>query len=165
MKIVNPLYDKAFKYLMENKRYAKKVLSVILDTEIVELSVGQQETIVPDDKRHFTLFRLDFTAVIKDANGTEEKVLVELQKSKFPTDIQRFRNYLGANYLSPMPKKHGETKEKTVYPIITVYILGYELDDLPYLAVTVNRDIINSIDKKRLPIITPPYHHQLHQRI
>lgn len=37
MQIVNPLYDKAFKYLMENERLAKKVISVILDEEIEEL--------------------------------------------------------------------------------------------------------------------------------
>lgn len=31
MKIINPLYDRAFKYLMENERLAKKVISVLLD--------------------------------------------------------------------------------------------------------------------------------------
>jgi len=51
MKIVNPLYDKAFKDLMENNRWAKKVLSVLLDQEIEELALGQQEPLVADDKR------------------------------------------------------------------------------------------------------------------
>jgi len=145
MKIVNPLYDKAFKYLMENNRLAKKVLEVILDTEIIELSLGQQETVVPDEKRGFTLFRLDFKALIKKPDGTQEKILIELQKSKFDTDIKRFRNYLGANYISLHEKE--STNEEPDYPIITIYILGYNLNDLPYLAVTVNNHIIDASTK------------------
>ncbi|NCU33100.1 MAG: hypothetical protein EOM23_09270, partial [Candidatus Moranbacteria bacterium] len=94
MKIINPLYDKAFKYLMENEKFARKVLSVILDVDIKEVSLGQQETLFLDEKRQLTLFRLDFKAVIKDADGSTKTVLIELQKSKYPTDIQRFRNYL-----------------------------------------------------------------------
>jgi len=145
MKIVNPLYDKAFKYLMENNRLAKKVLEVILETEILELSLGQQETVVPDEKRGFTLFRLDFKAVIRKADGSQEKILIELQKSKFDTDIKRFRNYLGANYISISDKE--STNEESEYPIVTIYILGYKLEDLPYLAVTVNNQIIDSSTK------------------
>jgi len=36
MKIANPLYDHAFKYLMSNDRLARKVLSVILEKEVPE---------------------------------------------------------------------------------------------------------------------------------
>ena len=64
MKIINPLYDKAFKYLMENNKFAKKVLSVILDVEVEEVSLENQETVLPSDMRRLTLFRLDFKAVI-----------------------------------------------------------------------------------------------------
>ncbi len=156
MKIINPLYDKAFKYLMENNKFAKKVLSVILDQEVVEVTLGHQETVFPDEKRRLTLFRLDFHAVIREADGNYKTVLIELQKSKFSTDIQRFRNYLGANYMS-------KSKNQTVvnepvahyhsaYPIITIYILGYNLDDLPHMAVTVNRDIFDSVSKEKIEV-------------
>lgn len=155
MKIVNPLYDKAFKYLMENNRLAKKVLAVILETEIEELDLGQQETVFPDEKRGFTLFRLDFKAVIKNTDGTKQKVLIELQKSKYETDIQRFRNYLGLNYINKLQKSEDLNKNNEDYPIITIYILGYNLDDLPYLAVTVNNQKINSVNKK--PIETESF--------
>lgn len=158
MKIVNPLYDIAFKYLMENNKLAKKVLSVILDTEVVELSLSQQETAFIDEKHRLSLFRLDFKAVIKNTEGEKQKVLIELQKSKFSTDIQRFRTYLGSNYM----KRDEDEKQKIVaeknieykssLPIIAVFILGYNLDDLPYLAVTVNRDIFNSINKKKIKV-------------
>ncbi|MBW8051734.1 MAG: hypothetical protein FVQ77_15635 [Cytophagales bacterium] len=152
MKIINPLYDKAFKFLMQNKRLAKKVLSVILDQEILELSLGQQETVIPDDKRVLTLFRLDFKAIIVTPENTKQTVLIELQKSKFPTDIQRFRTYLGMNYIDSETKTIADKEVKTSYPIITIYILGYELKDLPYMAVTVNRCVTNAVTKKEIKV-------------
>ncbi len=75
MKIVNPIYDKAFKYLMQNERLAKYVLEIILDQPIEKLRLSQQETVVPMKERNFTLFRLDFKATIKDKNGKEQVVL------------------------------------------------------------------------------------------
>jgi DNA-directed RNA polymerase specialized sigma24 family protein len=153
MQIVNPLYDKAFKYLMENERLAKKVISVILDEEIDELHLSQQETVVPDTKHQLTLFRLDFKAIIRKPDGTRHKVLIELQKSKFDTDIKRFRAYLGSNYLKTEIEKSLSGEEiKSSYPIITIYILGYPIEDIPYLAVTVNPNVINSINKEPVQI-------------
>lgn len=138
---------------MENNRLAKKVLSVILDQEIEELTLGQQETVVSDDKRFLTLFRLDFVALIKEPDGSKKKVLIELQKSKFETDIQRFRTYLGSHYIkADTIKKIGKTSIKRSYPIITIYILGYKLKDIPYMAVTVNRQITNSVNKKPVKV-------------
>ena len=170
MKIINPLYDKAFKYLMENNKIAKKVLSVILDKEVTEVALSQQETILPDEKRGLTLFRLDFKAVIREADGSKKTVLIELQKSKFATDIQRFRAYLGANYLAKKEKVEesvvAEAKSpeyQSNYPIITIYILGYKLDDLPYLAVTVNRDVINSVSKEKINVNSFFIDHLTHQ--
>ena len=171
MEIINPLYDKAFKYLMGNNKYAKKVLSVILDVEVTEVTLSQQETILPDDRRGLTLFRLDFKAIIKEADGRKKTVLIELQKSKYPTDIQRFRNYLGANYMTTkndfdersvvMEEKPAEYK--SIYPIIAIYILGYNLDDLPYMAVAVNRDVINSANKEKIEVSSFFIEHLTHQ--
>lgn len=167
MKIINPLYDNAFKYLMENNKFAKKVLSVILDVEIEELTLGHQETVFPDEKRRLTLFRLDFKAVIKEADGSSKTVLIELQKSKFSTDIQRFRNYLGANYIAkqkpPVRVEEPPVEYHSIYPIITIYILGYNLEDLPYMAVTVNRDVINSVSKEKITVKSFFIEHLTHQ--
>jgi hypothetical protein len=174
MKIINPLYDIAFKYLMQEERFAKKVLSVILDTEIETVSFEQQEAIYEDGSKLLRLFRLDFKATVRNADGSTTTVLIELQKSKFPTDIERFRNYLGMNYITPKysnnvseDEKHlisePEIKYRNIYPIVTIYILGYELPDLPYLAVTVNRDVIDSVSKEK--IITKSFfvEHLTHQ--
>ena len=154
MLIVNPLYDHAFKYLMSNNRYAKRILEIILQEEIVELTLSSQETVVPDEKRFLTLFRLDFKAVIKAPDGTEKVVLIELQKSKFETDIHRFRNYLGTNYISSAytdaSSESEETHVKAIYPIVTIYILGYNLSDLLYLAVQAKPKLINAVDGQKI---------------
>jgi hypothetical protein len=81
MLIVNPLYDNAFKYLMENNRLAKKVLSVILGEEIEELMIGQQETFVPYATYQITLFRLDFKAIISQADGSRKTFPILLYRS------------------------------------------------------------------------------------
>ena len=163
MKIVNPLYDKAFKYLMQNERLAKKVLSVILDQEILELTLSQQETIVPDEKRALTLFRLDFKAVIVTPENTKQTVLIELQKSKFSTDIQRFRTYLGMNYIHSETETINDKEVKTPYPIIAIYILGYKLKDLPYLAVKVNQCVTDAVSKKEIKVNSFFVNHLTHR--
>ena len=167
MKIINPIYDKAFKYLMENEKFAKRILSIILDVPVLEVTLGHQETHFPNDRNQLSLFRLDFRAVVKEADGSLKTVLIELQKSKHKVDIERFRSYLGANYLAK--NKDGETAAEPdidyhgTYPIITIYILGYNLPDLPYMAVTVNREIINSVSKERLDVKSFFIEHLTHQ--
>lgn len=164
MKIINPLYDKAFKYLMQNERISKKVLSVILNQEVLEVSLSQQETVVSDDKRGFTLFRLDFKAIIIDENGNKKKVLIELQKSKYSTDLTRFRAYLGANYLRTETEKNSEGVETSaIYPIITIYILGYNIKDIPYMAVSVNHKIVNSTTNQPIDINSEFINHLNHR--
>ena len=93
MKIINPIYDKAFKYLMENEKFAKRILSIILDVPVLEVTLGHQETHFPNDRNQLSLFRLDFRAVVKEADGSLKTVLIELQKSKHKVDIERFRSY------------------------------------------------------------------------
>lgn len=41
--IANPIYDSVFKYLMEDDRVAKILLSALLKKEIVELQMRRQE--------------------------------------------------------------------------------------------------------------------------
>ncbi len=176
MKIINPLYDIAFKYLMQEERYAKKVLGVILETEVVSVALQQQESVYQDEKKQLRVFRLDFKATVRNSKGDISTVLIELQKSKFPTDIERFRNYLGLNYITPRKeKKEKETvgdepvvsepgpEYASIYPIITIYILGYKLQDLPHLAVKVNRDVIDSVSKKKIKSRSFFVEHVTHQ--
>ena len=69
MRIANPIYDVVFKYLMEDKALAKLLLSTILQTEITELVFRPQERITEIGSRYLTVYRLDFAATVKNAQG------------------------------------------------------------------------------------------------
>jgi hypothetical protein len=153
MKIINPLYDYAFKYLMQNNRIAKKVIGTILECEIIELIVEQQEIIAVDETRGLKLYRLDFSAIIVDKEGKHQKVLIELQKSKLPTNLLRFRTYLGENYRKKETFTNDSGVEETrIYPIISIYILGYNVVDIPYLSVNIDNKVTNTVTKEEVNV-------------
>ena len=154
MKIVNPLYDHAFKYLMQNDRIAKKVLSTLLECEVLELNVEQQELVALDEQRGLKLYRLDFSAVIINEKGEKQKVLIELQKSKLPTNTLRFRSYLGKSYAKKEIEVDIATRKETTtaYPIISIYILGYNVVDIPYLAVNIDNRVTDTVTKKEVEV-------------
>lgn len=140
MLIANPIYDVVFKYLMEDSRIAKLMISKIIGEEIESIDFQPQENITKvgrprkkDEKSDasFTVYRLDFSAYIKTADGKPKHVIIEIQKAKFPTDIMRFRKYLGRQYMSEKNSVLVERKgkiRKSALPIISIYFLGHPLD-------------------------------------
>ena len=138
MLIANPIYDAVFKYLLEDFDIAKGIISTIIGEEIIELEFLPQERSATSEKHLLTVYRVDFKAVIKTANGTHKKVLIELQKGKQPIDVMRFRRYLGDNY-----SKTDELKgQKEALPIITIYFLGFKLS-LKYAVIKIGRNYVN----------------------
>ena len=114
VKIANPIYDVVFKYLLEDTRVAKLLLSALLELEILELELKPQEYSTKiDTEKSFTVYRIDFKAKIKDAQGNEQVVLIELQKAKMATDVMRFRRYLGKQYANKDNFVEVEVNEKT----------------------------------------------------
>jgi len=114
MIIANPIYDVAFKKLLENDSTAKFLIGTILDCKVLSLEQQPIEKTKHDESGRLTLFRKDFSATIKTKEG-EKRVIIEMQKAKKLGDIARFRDYLGSEY----------TKSKL--PIIAIYILGFNL--------------------------------------
>ena len=115
MIIANPIYDTAFKRLLENDKVAKFLIGTILDCKVLTLEPKIQErTKFDKETGKLTLYRKDFTATIKTEEG-EKTVVIELQKAKTIDDVYRFREYLGSEY----------TNSK--FPIISIYILGFNL--------------------------------------
>ncbi len=134
MTIANPIYDIVFKYLMEDLDIAKGLLSAILNVEITELSFQPQETISENtqDTKTIRVYRIDFAAIIKQADGQTKKVLIELQKTKRNTNAIRFRRYLGENYQKEDTIIDINGKErKRPLEIITIYLLGFQLNKTP----------------------------------
>ena len=137
--IANPIYDTVFKFLMEDNRVAKILLSALLQKEVVEVHVRQHEY-AKKVKREISVLRIDFSAKVRNKDGTENLVLIELQKTWLETETLRFRQYLGAHYLDERnapPRK--ENPKGYGLPIVTIYLLDHRVGDLEEPMVYVRR--------------------------
>ncbi len=79
IKIINPLYDLVFKYLMDKEQIAKIVLSIILSEKEVSLQSRPRETAIVRPGGD-NLYRYDYKAIIEQNNSEHTTVLIELQK-------------------------------------------------------------------------------------
>jgi len=152
MKIVNPLYDNAFKYLMDNERIAKIVLSIILDNQVLSLQAKPQE--IPNVQvGNFNVYHFDYKAVIRNQQGENQTVLIEVQKHRGIDAIPRFRNYLGSNYMRTETIINTQGNEVTTpLPIITIYLLGYDLPEFPCRAIRVDNRPYDIVERKYIDI-------------
>jgi hypothetical protein len=148
MYIANPIYDSVMKYLLEDNKIARLFLGTIIGHKIEKLEPRPQEYILDlDDAKQtrrrkksalfLTVYRLDFAAQIRLPDGSQQLVVLELQKAKFHTDIMRFRRYLGQQYARKeniykqkvFDKKTKSNKfVKKALPIISIYFLGHRLE-------------------------------------
>ena len=136
------MYDTVFKYLMQDKRVVKFFLSTMLGEEVVEAEFRPQEYIHKSDApTGLLIYRLDFTAKIKTQTGEYKNVLIEIQKANNSVDLMRFRNYLAEHY-KKQEEIETETGERkmTPLPIITIYILGFNLLNLETAVLKVKRE-------------------------
>jgi hypothetical protein len=150
MQILNPLYDVVFKYLMEDNKVAKLLLSALIGQEILELVFLPQELLADFDfeeakKRQqsnpsiqlssgLTVYRIDFTAKIKSESGEEKLIIIEVQKSKLTNDMLRFRTYLGSQYAKReyfywVSLRNTGRRYKAGLPIYAIFFLGYGLEE------------------------------------
>ncbi|MEK7257293.1 MAG: hypothetical protein AAB316_21240 [Bacteroidota bacterium] len=134
MLIANPIYDSVFKYLMEDERVARRLLSIIMGEEIIEIETRSQEQTFHSQTSLLTVFRLDFVAVILTKTGERKKIIIELQKAKQPIDILRFRRYLGKQYM----QQEMVNGVLTDLPLLVIYFLGFKLD-VQHSVLKVNR--------------------------
>ena len=152
MIIANPIYDVVFKYLLEDVDIARDLLSTILGEEVVHLEFKPQETST-ESSEGIKILRLDFKAIIKKKDGTLFKVLIELQKSKQVFDVMRFRRYLGDNYRKEdqMIEKDGLAVFRPL-PIITIYFLGFLLNNVPSGVIKVKRQYVDVVTEEILGV-------------
>ncbi len=149
--IANPLYDAVFKHLMSNEKLACKVLSILLGKNVVAVRPTPQEVVAPREKGLFSIYRMDYRAVIQDEQGQAESVHIEVQKSRLATNILRFRHYLSRLYAEtpslevkePVFTVKEPAAEYGILPIITIYLLGYGVSDIPYQAIRANHRIVD----------------------
>ena len=123
--VANPLYDAVFKYLMEDERIAKTILSALLQKQVVAVEMRRHE--YPDISRDaISMFRVDFAATIREDDGKERLILIELQKTWLETETLRFRQYLAAQY-NNKENMRKETNGKFALPTVAVYLLGHRV--------------------------------------
>ena len=126
--IANPIYDAVFKYLMEDNRVARTILSALLKHEVVELEMRKHEYANIGTNK-ISMFRIDFGAKIRQDDGSLKLVLIELQKTWVETETLRFRQYLGAQYADPDNMVREENAEYGI-PMVTIYLMGHRVGNI-----------------------------------
>ena len=140
--VANPIYDSVFKFLMEDERIAKIVLTALLKKEVVSVEMRRHEhPNVTRDK--ISMFRIDFAAKIKEEDGSIRLTLIELQKTWLDTETLRFRRYLAAQYNAEENIiKEGENKGYGI-PMVAVYLLGHQVGDIDKPVIYVERNALD----------------------
>ena len=138
--IANPIYDAAFKYLMDEPRVARTLIAAVLKikkSDILELTPDRNEISIykQDDIR---ACRLDFTVRIKTKSGVKS-IYVELQKAWSKNEMQRFRSYLAAQY----NRASNVGEDNYPLPILSIYILGENVDNLDEAVTYITRHYYN----------------------
>ncbi len=127
--IANPIYDAVFKYLMEDVRVAKTILSALLKKEVVEVDVRKHEY-TNGSRDKISMFRIDFGAKVRQEDGSLKLVLIELQKTWLETETLRFRQYLGTQYANPENIDKDSAPNGYGIPMIAVYLLGHRVGNI-----------------------------------
>lgn len=129
IQIANPIYDSVFKYLMEDERIAKTLLSALLKKEVVAVEMRRNEY-TNGVRDNISMFRIDFGAHVKEPDGTIRLVLIKLQKTWLETETLRFRQYLGAQYSNPENVPSENNKDGYAIPMVAIYLLGHRVGDI-----------------------------------
>ena len=129
IQIANPIYDSVFKYLMEDERIAKTLLSALLKKEVMAVEMRRNEY-TNGVRDNISMFRIDFGAHVKEPDGTIRLVLIELQKTWLETETLRFRQYLGAQYSNPENVPSENNKDGYAIPMVAIYLLGHRVGDV-----------------------------------
>ena len=129
IRIANPIYDSVFKYLVEDERIARTLLSALLQKEVLEVHARRHEY-ADETRNSISMFRIAFAAKVQEADGSSHLVLIELQKTWLETETLRFRRYLGVQYSN---KENIPTKDNSkgfAIPMVAVYLLGHRVGDI-----------------------------------
>jgi len=159
VRIANPIYDVVFKYLLDDEKVARLLLSTLLGKEVLELEFRPTEVqheAARLDGTQLLVLRMDFAATVRLANGGRKLVLIEIQKARSASDVQRFRRYLGSNYASPENVYLDPEGKEQALPIVTIYFLGEGLDcvDVPVLRINRHYEDMATGDEV---LITDPF--------
>ena len=75
LRVANPIYDSVFKYLVEDLRIAKILISALLKKEVLEVEVRKHEY-TNGTRDNISMFRIDFGAKVRESDGSFVESLV-----------------------------------------------------------------------------------------
>ncbi|MBI4646920.1 MAG: hypothetical protein HY738_10090 [Bacteroidia bacterium] len=145
--IPNPIYDVVFRYLMDDPESAMIVLSTLINEKITKLHLEPlthtekkkkpEDFTIEDPKTQddIRLFHLDFTATVELPDGTEELIMIEIQKASEPDDIFRFKRYISKNFQKKQEKEIIDPETQAVITInkpirlIPIFILNFRIEN------------------------------------
>jgi len=162
MYVANPIYDVVFKYLLDDEKVARIMLSALLGKEVLELQFRANE-VRPRPRKEDRLpvgpeilvLRLDFTATVRLEDGSRKLVLIEIQKAHNAADVMRFRRYLGSQCAAGENVYLDQDGASQALPIVTIYFLGEGLECIDAPVVRINRHYIDAATGERVAIPDP----------
>ncbi len=154
MRIANPMYDAAFKYLMDDQAAARLLVGAVLGEEVESLqALPQERSARPSPappQEMLTVRRVDFAATVRTAGGERLRVLVEVQKARFTDEVMRFREYLGRHYADRENYDAGADGRRRHRPLRAIYILGECLPRTEATVLRVSREYLDGVTGRRL---------------
>ena len=154
--VANPLYDAVFKYLMEDDRIAKTILTALLKKKVVDVKIRRNEYANLTRRESISMFRIDFAATVLDEDNKSHLMLIELQKTWLPTETLRFRRYLALQYNNE-ENMLKEDHEKYAIPMVAIYLLGHCVGKIEEPVIYVNHYAYNYDGKKVEEGIPDPF--------
>jgi hypothetical protein len=159
--------------MMEDEKVAKSFLSAIIEEKVVELDFAAQERTVRKPKESkkkeeaeetfLTVCRFDFSAKISLSDGSFKTVMIELQKAKLPSDIMRFRRYLGLHYKNPN-NTYGSDGDKKARQIYCIFLLGHDINYRDTPVVYVDYTVKDKTTEQELDRTNNEFVQSLHHR-
>lgn len=154
--VANPLYDAVFKYLMEDNRIAKTILSALLKKKVIDVKIRRNEYANLTRRESISMFRIDFAATVLDEDNQPHLMLIELQKTWLPTETLRFRRYLALQYNNEENMRK-EEYGKYAIPMVAIYLLGHCVGEIEEPVIYVNLHAYNYDGKKVEEGIPDPF--------
>ncbi len=152
--VANPLYDSVFKFMMEDEQVARTLLSALLKKDIVSVEMRPNEySNANQDNDRISIFRIDFGALVREKDGKEHLILIEVQKTWRSTEISRFRQYLGVQYEN---KRNLDVNGNSL-PIVSIYILGHKVGKIKEPVVYVSRKYLDYDSKEITEGVPDPF--------
>jgi len=158
VRIANPIYDVVFKYLLDDEKVAKLMLSTLLGRDLLKLEFRATEVRAEVPRPvgpEILVMRMDFAATVVQEDGSPKLVLIEIQKAHNPWDVLRFRRYLGGQYASAENVYVDPGGRTQALPLVTIYFLGEGLECIDAPVVKVNRHYTDAATGERLAIADP----------